>query len=41
MSTFLDAVTIGAIKRDKQKKFFKSELGKRMVAKKKKKNDEE
>tara|TARA_Y100000004_G_C8801850_1_gene363789 strand:- start:155 stop:601 length:447 start_codon:yes stop_codon:yes gene_type:complete len=41
MSTFLDAVTIGAIKRDKQKKFFKSELGKRMVAKKKKKKDEE
>ena len=41
MSTFLDAVTIGAIKRDKQKKFFKSELGKRMVAKKKNKKDEE
>ena len=41
MSTFLDAVTIGAIKRDKQKKFFKSELGKRMVAKKKNKNNEE
>lgn len=40
-STYLDAITIGAVKRDTQRKFFKTDKGKRLINKKNKKLDEE
>lgn len=40
-STYLDTITVGAVKRDTQRKFFKTDKGKRLINKKNKKLDEE
>lgn len=37
-ATYLDAVTVGAVKRDKQRKFFKTEKGKKLINKKRNQN---
>lgn len=39
--TYLDAITVGAIQRDKQRKFFKTDQGKDLIFKKRNKNKDE